>query len=295
MSGVGLLVVLTAIGVGGLLLAVSGWLQPAPPLSRVIADLQRQPGPARARDDRGRHADRLAGPLVDVLRRTPRLVPSDADLALIGRPIEQHALWLVLSCFAGFALPLVTVAALQSVGVVGLGWYAPLLLALAGVVLGPVLVHTAAVEDAARVRADLRYQVSAYLDVVTMLLAGNTGYEGALEQASRAGDGRLFVELRRRMRESGARGVSLTDALRRTGVELGLDELEQVAATAALSAAEGAPVARTLAAKCATLRSALATEQEAEARLRTSRLTTPIVGMALIFMALVIYPALSLT
>ena len=95
------------------------------------------------------------------------------------------------------------------------------------------------------------------------------------------------------MRESGARGMSLTEALRRTGTELGLDELEQVAATAALSAAEGAPVARTLAAKCATLRSALATEQESEARLRTSRLTTPIVGMALIFMALVIYPALS--
>jgi hypothetical protein len=37
----------------------------------------------------------------------------------------------------------------------------------------------------------------------------------------------------------------------------------------------------------------LATEQESEARLRTSRLTAPIVGMALIFMALVIYPALS--
>jgi hypothetical protein len=77
------------------------------------------------------------------------------------------------------------------------------------------------------------------------------------------------------------------------GIDLGLDELEQVAATAALSAAEGAPVARTLSAKCATLRMALATEQESEARLRTSRLTTPIVGMALIFMALVIYPALS--
>jgi len=81
--------------------------------------------------------------------------------------------------------------------------------------------------------------------------------------------------------------------LQRTGVDLGLEELEQVATTAALSAAEGAPVARTLAAKCATLRTALATEQESEARLRTSRLTTPIVGMALIFMALVIYPALS--
>ena len=66
-----------------------------------------------------------------------------------------------------------------------------------------------------------------------------------------------------------------------------------MAAITALSSAEGAPVARTLAAKCSTLRSTLATEQESEARLRTSRLTAPIVGMALIFMALVIYPALS--
>jgi len=189
--------------------------------------------------------------------------------------------------------PPLAIALLQAAGVVGLGVYAPLLLGLGGAVLGPVLLHAATVDRAERVRTDLRFQVSAYLDVVTMLLAGNSGYEGALEQAAHAGDGRLFAELRRRLRESGARGASLTEALQRTGAELGIDELQQVAATAALSAAEGAPVARTLSAKCATLRSALATEQEAEARLRTSRLTSPIVGMALIFMALVIYPALS--
>ena len=142
-------------------------------------------------------------------------------------------------------------------------------------------------------QTDLRFQLSAYLDVVTMLLAGNSGHEGALEQAARAGDGRLFVELRRRMREVGATGRSLVEALSATADDLGLVELQQVAATTALSSAEGAPVARTLAAKCSTLRSTLATEQESEARLRTSRLTAPIVGMALIFMALVIYPALS--
>ena len=197
------------------------------------------------------------------------------------------------AALAGLLAPGLVVTGLQRAGVIGLSWFAPIVAALLAAMLAPCLVHIATVERAAAVRSDLRYQVSAYLDVVTMLLAGNTGYEGALEQASRAGDGRLFVELRRRMRESAARGASLTDALRRTGAELGLEELEQVAATAALSAAEGAPVARTLAAKCATLRTALATEQESEARLRTSRLTTPIVGMALIFMALVIYPALS--
>ena len=291
MSSVGLIVVVTLVGVGGLLVAASGFLQPVPTLERTIAHLQR-PGSARTDSP---NADRWTSPLADAVRRHPRLLPSDADLALVGRPVEHHVAVLVVGASVGFVLPGLVVWALQSTGLVGLGWYAPLLISVVGAVAGPLVVHSATVEEASRIRSDLRYQVSAYLDVVTMLLAGNTGYEGALEQAASAGDGRLFVELRRRMRESGARGASLTDALERTGTELGLDELQQVASTAALSAAEGAPVARTLAAKCATLRSALATEQESEARLRTSRLTTPIVGMALIFMALVIYPALSLT
>lgn len=298
MSPTASIVLLSALGVVGAAVAVSGWLQPAPSLKRVVEHLQRsEPGVIPAASTGPTVGTRLAGrwatPVVSAVGRHPRLMPSRSQLLLVGRTPEQHVLYLVTAALAGFVLPPLVIGVLQAVGVISLGWFVPTILALGGAVLGPVLVHTATVERATEVRTDLRYQVSAYLDVVTMLLAGNTGYEGALEQAARAGDGRLFTELRRRMRESGARGLSLTDALQRTGRDLGLDELEQIAATAALSAAEGAPVARTLAAKCATLRTALATEQESEARLRTSRLTTPIVGMALIFMGLVIYPALS--
>jgi Flp pilus assembly protein TadB len=236
---------------------------------------------------------RVVPKLVETARTAPSLLPSDAELRLGGRSIEQHVVYLVVGALGGLVVPPLVLSVLQSAGVIGLDWFVPLVAALGCAVLMPFIVHTTLVERAQAVRGDLRYQVSAYLDVVTMLLAGNTGYEGALEQAAHSGDGRLFAELRRRMRESGARGASLTDALQRTARDLGLDELDQIAATAALSAAEGAPVARTLAAKCATLRAALSTEQESEARLRTSRLTTPIVGMALIFMGLVIYPALS--
>jgi hypothetical protein len=293
MSGVGALTLLTLVGVGGVLLAVSGWLQPTPSLQRVVAHLQR----SSRTSDGGDSSDGPRLPFVasalGTMRRHPRLMPSDAELALVGRRPEQHVIWMMLSAFVGFVLPPLVLSLLQAAGIVGLGWFVPFGVAIVGAVAGPCVLHASTVEQAVHVRSDLRYQVSAYLDVVTMLLAGNTGYEGALEQAAHAGDGRLFAELRRRMRESGARGSSLTDALRQTGVDLGLDELEQIAATAALSAAEGAPVARTLSAKCATLRGALATEQETEARLRTSKLTTPIVGMALIFMSLVIYPALN--
>jgi Flp pilus assembly protein TadB len=294
-SAVGVVAALSALGALGVLLVVSGSIQPAPTLVRTLERLSRPPdeagtGPSGAGSP---PVARLLHPVVTLLRGQPRVLPSRTELALVGRSLDQHALWLVLAAVAGLVGPTLVLGLLQATGVVGLRWYVPVVVALGGAVLGPLLVHTATVERASAVRSDLRYQVSAYLDVVTMLLAGNTGYEGALDQAAHAGDGRLFVELRRRMRESGARGTSLTDALHLAGRDLGLDELEQVAATAALSAAEGAPVARTLAAKCATLRSALASEQETEARLRTSRLTTPIVGMALIFMGLVIYPALS--
>ncbi len=146
----------------------------------------------------------------------------------------------------------------------------------------------------ADVAVDLRHQLGAYLDMVTMLLAGNTGYEGALDQAARAGDGLLFRELRRRMREVATTGQSLVRALELVADDYGIVELEQVAATATLSASEGAPVARSLSAKCATLRSTLAAEQEAAARVRNDKITPPLVGMALLFMALIIYPALNL-
>lgn len=301
MSTVGLLALLAVVTVAGVALVVAAWLQPAPSLQRTLQHLQRQgsageldPLSARAAD-RARPAmvDRWLGSVGEWLGEQPGLMPNDTQLRVLGRPVEQHVLYLLTATVGGFVLPTFVLWLLQRAGLVGLGWYAPLAAGLLCAVLGPLLVHSTSVERADAIRSDLRYQVSAYLDVVTMLLAGNSGYEGALEQAARAGDGRLFAELRRRMRESGARGSSLTDALHRAGTELGIEELQQIASTAALSAAEGAPVARTLAAKCATLRAALATEQETEARLRTSRLTTPIVGMALIFMALVIYPALT--
>jgi tight adherence protein C len=293
---VGILVVVTLIGVAGVAALISGLSQPTPSLARMLLHLGRPsadaPRPADRRAQR-RPATRALAGLTRTLQEHPRLLPSDAELRLIGRPVEEHVALLAAALLVGLALPSAFLGGLQAAGVIGLSRYVPMLVAIVAAAVGPLLLHASAVAGATRQRVDMRHQLSAYLDVVSMLLAGNTGYEGALEQAASAGDGRLFLELRRSMREAAARGASLTDALQRTGAEMAIEELEQVAATASLSAAEGAPVARTLAAKCATLRATLATEQETEARLRTSRLTTPVVGMALIFMALVIYPALS--
>ncbi len=280
------LIVLSLVAVSGVAVVASELLLPARSVVRTLRRLHRD-------DSRtGSVAARVAAsrlPLID------RLLPPRPDLALAGVTPERHVLQLMTAACAGALVPagVLVVAAISPID--GLPALLVLLLPVAGALLAPLFVHAARLERIRAERDDMRHQLSAFLDVVTMLLAANDGQESALEHAASAGDGRLFRELRRRMREAGAAGDTLVTALAATGTEFGLHELEQVAATAALSSAEGSPVARTLAAKCATLRATLASEQETEARLRTSRLTPPIVGMALIFMALVIYPALAAT
>ena len=201
---------------------------------------------------------------------------------------------LLNTLFPPLIAPALILAVLQSFGIVSIGIWVPAALSVACAIVLPLLVHSTTMAASAEVAIDLRHQLGAYLDMVTMLLAGNSGYEGALDQAARAGDGLLFRELRRAMREAGTTGQSLVRALEQIADDYGIVELEQVAATATLSAAEGAPVARSLAAKCSTLRSTLAAEQEAEARVRNDKVTPPLVAMALLFMALIIYPALNL-
>lgn len=298
MRPTGWLLVATLAACLGVALVISGLSQARPSLHVAVRHLRR---PGSTGVTGGGTTSGSTPPVVraigsGVLRRVP---PGWAErwrttMRVIDRPLEVHVGMLACAAVAGFALPFLTLGLLTAIGVAALGSFVPAGLALLAAVCAPLAVHAHATGRAERVRIDLRHQLSAYLDVVTMLLAGNTGHEGALSQAARAGDGRLFHELRRRMREVATTGQSLVSALALVAADYDLDELAQVAATASLSAAEGAPVARTLSAKCATLRSTLASEQEAAARIRTDKVTPPLVGMALLFMALIVYPALNL-
>ena len=288
MSPVGVLIVATAGFVGAGWLLVTGWRQPRPDLTVALRRLQR---PAAWAPVGGNAWSRWWGSRPALARHGARWQPS---LRLIDRSLETHIGLLAAASLVGLVAPNAVAGVLSSSGVVSLSATVPAIVSIACAVIAPMAAHADAMSRAEDVRIDVRYQLSAYLDMVVMLLAGNTGHEGALQQAAQAGDGLLFQQLRRRMREVGATGQSLVAALTLVADDYGLVELEQVAATTSLSAAQGAPVARTLSAKCSTLRGTIAAEQEATARVRTDKVTPPLVGMALLFMALIIYPALNL-
>ena len=293
MRSTGLVLLATLAAVGGLTLAVTAWRLPRPSLAGAARRLHRPPENEQPAADAA-SVTAAIGSMVASGPLGPRVRGWRAATNLVGRPLELHVGMLVVASVIGLVSPYLLVA-VASLGGVDTGSVAiPAALSLLLAALFPVLLHSNTISEADEIRLDLRHQLSAYFDMVTMLLAGNTGHEGALAQAADTGDGRLFRDLRRRMREAGARGRSHIHALDTVADDYDLDELEQFASAARLTAAEGAPVARTLAAKCATLRSTMAAEQEARARVRNDKITPPLVGMALLFMVLIIYPALQL-
>jgi len=288
MTAVGRLVVATLVGSAGVWFLVVGVAQRRPSLTKISMHLRRSA--VVSLDESGDPWARIGHRLSRHVRLRPDWL---ADLRLVRRSGDVHVAYLFAAAIAGFVGPLLLLAGAQTLGVVSLGALVPFAAAILGAVVGPTLVHNSMRSAAAEQRRDLRHQLSSYLDVVTMLLAGNVGNEGALRQAAQAGDGRLFSELRRRILVAETSNRSLVSALGQLGDDLDLVELQQISASASLAASAGAPVAKSLAAKCATLRSALSAEQEADARVRTGKITVPLVGMSVLIMAAVIYPALN--
>lgn len=281
----GLVLVAAGCAAGGLWLVARGLAEPSMSLDAATRHLRRRPVPTTASGRRWTVGERLV-----------RIVPSEsapwsgdeilADLELVGRTPEVHASLLLAALLVGAVGPSLLIAAATHLGLASLGWFAPIGVALLAAIAAPMAVHADVRTRARQLRRDLRHQLSAFLDVVTMLLAGNVGNEGALRHAASAGDGRLFIELRRRMTEAETAGRSVVHALGALGSALRIVELQQIAASASLASSEGAPVARSLAAKCSTLRSSLASEDEAAARVRTGKLSLPLVGMGIVIMRL---------
>ena len=288
MDMMGILVGGLAVTVGALV-CLGAVVPDAPSLARAVARLHRPPSPpANKRDPLSSLGSSALGVFGDGLWSEP----TSRRLDLIGRTSEVHAAYLVTAALAGLLAPVVVVAvatrATPSAGV----WSVSLGVALLCAATGVLLVRADLEQRAAAMSRDLRHQLSAYLDVLTMLLASNQGNEGALRLAAEAGDGRLFVELRRRMLEATTAGRPAVSALAALGKDLHIVELSEIAASASLATSQGAPVARSLSAKTESLRSSLQAEQEQEARVRTSKITFPLVAMGLVFIVMGLYPAL---
>jgi Flp pilus assembly protein TadB len=263
------------------LAVVLSGLDPTPPPEPILT-----PAPAGWAVRAGRPAVR---PLAALGLPSPRLrreltvlgiSPADhlaAKAALAVTGLLTPALFTGLAAVAGTRLPLTL----------------PLLAALPLAAGGFLLPDLTARVEASRRRAAFRHALSAYLNLVRILLAGGAGVDGALSDAAAAGEGWAFGHISRALTVARLTRTTPWARLRQLGDELGIPELAELAASISLAGTEGAKVRGSLAAKAAALRTRELADAEGHAQSATERMSLPVVVLFAGFLLFIGYPALS--
>ncbi|OUD03450.1 type II secretion system F family protein [Streptomyces swartbergensis] len=145
--------------------------------------------------------------------------------------------------------------------------------------------------DAAKKRRDLRRVIGAYLDLVSMSLAGGRGLPEALMAAAEISDGWANQRIRNALSDARITGVSQWQALGQLGEELGVEELKDLSASLALVADDGAKVRESLASRAETMRHRELAEIEGSAGEKSQSMLVAQLLLCAGFLVFLIYPA----
>ncbi|WP_229905649.1 type II secretion system F family protein [Lentzea cavernae] len=256
--------------------------------------LQAQPAPAPIlAPSSGGWALSIGGPFVTVL--TAMGLPGRTirrDLAVVGKSIDHHLAEKVIFALTGMLLPSLIHLALVLAGT-GLGWVVPFaigsLFFVGGFLLPDLHVH----QEAERRRSTFRHALSAYLNLIRVLLAGGAGVDGALNFAVGIGKGWAFDQLRHALVTAKLTRTTPWSALRQLGTELSVQQLVELAASVSLAGTEGARVRASLAAKATSLRTRELALIEGEAQAASERMSVPVVVLCSGFLIFIGFPAIA--
>lgn len=213
-----------------------------------------------------------------------------ADLAVIDRSWESFLATKVLLAAAGLIFGPFLFAVVWMLGV-GSSPVIPVWLALACAALFFFLPDLEVRRDAADKRRDLRRVIGAYLDLVSMSLAGGRGLPEALMAAAEISDGWANQRIRSALADARITGVSQWQALGALGEELGVEELKDLSASLALVADDGAKVRESLASRAETMRHREMAEIEGSAGEKSQSMLVAQLLLCAGFLVFLIFPA----
>ncbi|MFC6885669.1 MULTISPECIES: type II secretion system F family protein [Actinomadura] len=147
-------------------------------------------------------------------------------------------------------------------------------------------------QEAAARRQDFRHVVGAFLDLVSMNLAGGRGVPEALMTASNVGEGWAMHRIRDALANARITGQTPWQALGRLGDELDVAELRDLAGALALVADDGAQIRKSLGARAASMRSRELSELEGKAGERSQSMLVAQLFLCAGFLVFLAYPAL---
>ncbi|MDO0926318.1 type II secretion system F family protein [Streptomyces sp. TG1A-8] len=213
-----------------------------------------------------------------------------ADLAVLDRSWENFLATKALLGAAGLFFGPLLFAVVWTLGF-GSSPVIPVWLALMCAGLFFFLPDLEVRRDAADKRRDLRRVIGAYLDLVSMSLAGGRGLPEALMAAAEISDGWANQRIRNALADARITGVSQWQALGALGEELGVEELKDLSASLALVADDGAKVRESLASRAETMRHRELAEIEGSAGEKSQSMLVAQLLLCAGFLVFLIFPA----
>jgi Flp pilus assembly protein TadB len=213
-----------------------------------------------------------------------------ADLAVLDRSWEKFLATKVLLAAGGLIFGPFLFAVVYTMGF-GHSPVIPVWLALVCSALFFFLPDLEVRRDAAEKRRDLKRVIGAYLDLVSMSLAGGRGLPEALMAAAEISDGWANQRIRNALSDARITGVSQWQALGALGEELGVEELKDLSASLALVADDGAKVRESLASRAETMRHRELAEIEGSAGEKSQSMLVAQLLLCAGFLVFLIFPA----
>lgn len=177
-----------------------------------------------------------------------------------------------------------------------LGWSVPVAIptigSLALAAVGFFLPDYNVRDEAKKARRDFARALASYIDLVALERVSGSGPRQALEVAAEVGDSWVFQRLGEELARTRWSGVTPWESLEELGDELGLPELADLADIMRLSGEDGAQVWGTLRARSAGMRAAMLNAEKTKAAEISERMTVPMSMLGVVFLALVMTPAL---
>lgn len=213
-----------------------------------------------------------------------------ADLAVLDRTWEAFLATKIILAAAGLIFGPMLFAVVWQLGM-GSNPVIPVWMALLCGGLFFVLPDVEVRRDAVDKRKDLRRVIGAYLDLVSMNLAGGRGLPEALMAAAEISDGWALMKIRNCLADARITGTSQWVALGRLGEELGVEELQDLSVTLGLVADDGAKVRESLASRAETMRHRELSEIEGAAGEKSQSMLVAQLLLCAGFLVFLIFPA----
>ena len=280
----------------GLIAGLGCWLAiselwPAGPSLRAALDRLDGGGIAAASEaGTGEAGTGLAGWLgLHIATVAPWLPIPVADLRLLGQSSSEWLAKKVILAVAGLSAAPVVAILLVITGS-SAAWTIPVAGTFAtGTVLFFVPDIVTRVTAANR-RADFRYALTSYLDLVALERGAGAGPTEALEAAAEVGKGWAFARIAASLDQ--ARGASRPpwDGLAQLAADTGIAELADVADIAEVAGQEGARILDTLSARAESMRVEALAAARARSSSRSTTMVLPIAMLSSGFLVLLIFP-----